>query len=456
MKAVIIICTRPESSRLPGKVFMNVAGVPAIEHILYRLIGCGLPVILAVPSGCKDYELTYQRCEQSLNLNMFYGDPVSPLHRMAACVKAIPDMPKWVIRITHDDILVDQQTMLDLLDVCDSMPEVGYGVSPSIVDGAGVEIIRTENLLRAAENHPDPTEFISYFVKSEPYGVIKTLRPRESVCRPYRLTMDYYADWLVLDTVLERVGRFASLDTVCSYLDAHPWVMSWNRQPLVTFYTCVRNGEKFLRQAMQSVLANDGIDLEYIVVDDGSTDDTAAIVSEFGHDPRIRFIKNEQSLGLASASNMAIQKARGRYLMRVDADDVLLPHAAKTMIDCIQKENAGAVYAGYYEMVGKETVLSKVVDPRTVHHAGCALFDHRMINEIRFTEGLRHFDGADLHKRLAAKNMPVAYVGRPLWLYRRHDNNLSNSDRDERIRTRQNMGLDIATATSLGPSMLLK
>ena len=54
--AVIIICTRPESKRLPGKVFKKIAGVPAIEHILNRLIGLDCPVVLAIPPFCHAYD----------------------------------------------------------------------------------------------------------------------------------------------------------------------------------------------------------------------------------------------------------------------------------------------------------------------------------------------------------------------------------------------------------------
>lgn len=448
--AAIIICTRPESSRLPGKVFRPVAGVPAIDHILNRLQGCGIPVVLAVPLGCTDYDkivLQYRADSSNLSVNIFYGDPDSPLHRMAACAEALPN-PEWLIRITHDDILIDQATMLDLLRACVVDPEVGYGVTPAIVDGAGVEVIHRSNLLSAAKVRTEPTEFISYFVKASPYRKIKTIEPRESIRRPYRLTMDYYEDWLVLDTVLSRVGSNATLDHVCHYLDTHAHVAAWNRQPLVTFYTCVRNGEKFLRQAMQSVLNNQGIDFEYIVVDDGSIDDTAVVVSEFANDPRVRFFKNYDSIGLASSSNLAINKARGKYIMRVDADDILLPHATKEMIQRIEAERAGAVYAAYHETDIDSQIVTGNLNPRKVHHAGCALFDHKMINEIRFTDGLRHFDGADLHKRLQERRMPVAYVDQPMWLYRRHDKNLSNSDREERARVRAGLEIGNATATS--------
>lgn len=450
--AAIIICTRPQSSRLPGKVFMQVAGHMAIQHIIERLRGCGIPVVLAVPGDCDEYDhiiRAYER-ETDIKLGIFYGNGPSPLHRMADCAEAMPEA-EWIVRITHDDIVIDQKTMLDVLKACQEKLNCGYGISPAIVDGAGVEVIHRDNLLHAARERKEPTEFISYFVKDFPRPKTVVVEPRQSIRRPYRLTMDYYEDWIVLDTVLSQVGHDASLDLICHYLDTHPYISLWNRQPLVTYYTCVKNGEKYLRAAMKSVLSNNGIDFEYIVVDDGSNDQTAVIVSEFSADKRVRFFKNEKSIGLASSSNIAINKARGKYIMRVDADDIIMPHATKAMIAMISDNRAGAIYAAYQEINASGEIISDDLDPQDVHHAGCALFDHKMINEIRFTEGLRHFDGADLHKRMAARNMMIGYIDKPMWLYRRHEKNHSNSDHAERARVRTALDIGNATATSILP-----
>jgi len=195
--AVIIICTRPDSKRLPNKAFLPVADIPAIEHILNRLIDCQIPVILAVPVDCKDYGYLIEKYNGSLNLDIIPGDPESPLHRMRYAFDTYQKYfkeAKWIIRITHDDILIDQKTMIDLLDECRKR-HAGYGITPSIIDGAGVEVIHCDNLRYGADAHRQPTEYISYFVKYEPKKRIVSMEPRFQIKRDYRMTMDYQNSW---------------------------------------------------------------------------------------------------------------------------------------------------------------------------------------------------------------------------------------------------------------------
>ena len=84
------------------------------------------------------------------------------------------------------------------------------------------------------------------------------------------------------------------------------------------------NAAPFLRQAVDSILSQTFTDFEFIVVDDGSTDSTLAILDGYS-DPRIRVIKSEHNLGLPGALNLGLSAARGEYIARMDADDVSLP-----------------------------------------------------------------------------------------------------------------------------------
>jgi glycosyltransferase involved in cell wall biosynthesis len=83
----------------------------------------------------------------------------------------------------------------------------------------------------------------------------------------------------------------------------------------------VLNGEKHLREAMESVLKQTFTDFEFIIINDGSTDTTAEIIKAY-NDPRIVYIDNGANLGLAKSFNIGIQAARGIYIARMDADDI--------------------------------------------------------------------------------------------------------------------------------------
>lgn len=83
----------------------------------------------------------------------------------------------------------------------------------------------------------------------------------------------------------------------------------------------VYNGATYLAEAMRSILGQTYRDFELLVVDDGSTDDTAAILASC-RDPRLRVLRNERNLGLTRSLNIGLRSARGKLIARHDADDV--------------------------------------------------------------------------------------------------------------------------------------
>ena len=94
--------------------------------------------------------------------------------------------------------------------------------------------------------------------------------------------------------------------------------------PRVSVLMSVYNGAAFLRQAVQSILAQTFTDFEFVVIDDGSTDESLAILQSYG-DARLRIVRNERNLGLTASLNRGLQEARGEFVARQDADDVSHP-----------------------------------------------------------------------------------------------------------------------------------
>src|ERR1700749_991871 len=94
--------------------------------------------------------------------------------------------------------------------------------------------------------------------------------------------------------------------------------------PRVTILVPVYNGASHLAETLNSLLAQTYKDFELLIIDDGSTDDSAAIIKSFS-DPRIRLIQQENK-GLCSTLNRGIQEARGEYIARSDHDDISFPH----------------------------------------------------------------------------------------------------------------------------------
>lgn len=94
--------------------------------------------------------------------------------------------------------------------------------------------------------------------------------------------------------------------------------------PRVTVLMPVYNAGPYLREAMDSILAQTFTDFEFLIVDDGSTDGSVKIVRSYT-DPRIRLVQNERNLRLAATLNRGLDLARGEYVARMDADDISLP-----------------------------------------------------------------------------------------------------------------------------------
>src|ERR1700754_2088364 len=94
--------------------------------------------------------------------------------------------------------------------------------------------------------------------------------------------------------------------------------------PKITVLMPAYNAGKYIGEAIESVLEQTFTDFELLIVNDGSTDNTAAIIQSFT-DPRIVLIQ-QPNLGVAAALNNGLKHARAEYIARFDADDICYPH----------------------------------------------------------------------------------------------------------------------------------
>lgn len=111
--------------------------------------------------------------------------------------------------------------------------------------------------------------------------------------------------------------------------------MGSNISPKVSVVMSVYNGEKYLPETIDSILNQTFKDFEFIIINDGSTDKTAKILTSYD-DPRIR-IFNQENMGLTKSLNRAISLAKGEYIARMDADDISYPERLKKQVDYLNK-----------------------------------------------------------------------------------------------------------------------
>lgn len=110
----------------------------------------------------------------------------------------------------------------------------------------------------------------------------------------------------------------------------------------------VFNGEKYLREAIESILEQTLTNFEFLIINDGSTDGSRAIVESYS-DPRIKLIDNERNIGLIDSLNKSIELARGKFIARMDADDISHPHRFEKQVELL--ESAGADICGCHWLV---------------------------------------------------------------------------------------------------------
>jgi cellulose synthase/poly-beta-1,6-N-acetylglucosamine synthase-like glycosyltransferase len=138
--------------------------------------------------------------------------------------------------------------------------------------------------------------------------------------------------------------------------------------PTLTAVMPVYNTAPFVEEAVRSVLAQSFSDFELLVVDDGSTDGSAEIVEAIG-DPRIRIVRTPHA-GLAGAENAGLREARGRYLARVDSDDIVLPELFEKLVVVMDANPGTAAVGAWTRRFGARQAFDRPpTDPKVIRRA---------------------------------------------------------------------------------------
>lgn len=121
--------------------------------------------------------------------------------------------------------------------------------------------------------------------------------------------------------------------------------------PKVSVMMPAYNAEKYIGEAIDSVLSQTFQDFELVIVDDGSTDSTLEVVAQF-KDERLVLVKNDKNSGRVAAANCAISKSKGAYLARMDADDVSEPNRLAMQVNYLDRNPSVVVCGSWGYVVG--------------------------------------------------------------------------------------------------------
>ena len=210
--------------------------------------------------------------------------------------------------------------------------------------------------------------------------------------------------------------------------------------PLVSVLMPVYNGEKYLKEAIDSILNQTYNNFEFIIINDGSTDRSEEIILSFS-DSRIVYVKNPENYRLIKTLNLGFSMAKGRYIARMDADDVSHPDRLLIQVDFLDhNQDYGLVGTGVNLLNSDKKQLLYHTDHASLKFALAFYcpFIHPSIMirrdvlegmDVVFDNQYLHAEDCELWTRLAFKTK-MANIPEYLLDYRIHDAQISSQHSD--------------------------
>lgn len=208
--------------------------------------------------------------------------------------------------------------------------------------------------------------------------------------------------------------------------------------PTVSVITAAYNAERFIGETIQSVLSQTFTDFEYIIVDDGSTDNTAQIIKSF---PKVEYIY-QVNQGVAAARNTALALASGKYIAVLDADDVWLPEKLFCQVEELSRhQSAGLCYTNastiYENGAIKEPRRIVSHTPVTYQSAltryhpiitSSVLIDKKFLSPYPYNVELNCCEDFFVNLMVLYLSGPGIFIDKVLLYYREHSDSLSRKD----------------------------
>ena len=224
-----------------------------------------------------------------------------------------------------------------------------------------------------------------------------------------------------------------------------------NKQPKITVYITNHNYGEYVDQAIESVLDQTFQDFELIIIDDGSTDNSRKILKKYEKMINTKIIY-QGNRGLSISNNIALQQAKGEYIIRLDADDYFDKNALKILINEFDDENIGMVFGDWYITDQKGNVLG--IEKRhdfdkdvslydQPAHGACTMFRTKFLKEIGgYDETISRQDGYELWFRFI-EEYEIRNINIPVFYYRKHGSSLTDKS-EELLNTRSQIFKKIA------------
>jgi glycosyltransferase involved in cell wall biosynthesis len=204
-----------------------------------------------------------------------------------------------------------------------------------------------------------------------------------------------------------------------------------SRQPLVSVLMSVHNDLQYLRESVDSILNQTFSDFEFILIDDGSTDGSGDFLKSL-QDPRVKLLVNHSNIGLTASLNFGLDLARGKYLARMDADDISEPQRLERQVNFLESHSQIGIVGCSRHLIdedGKTVAIAPAIEDDLSIRWKCLMgnpFAHPTVmirrqvlldNALRYDPSFRTAQDYELWTRLLPCTQ-AANIAEPLLRYR--------------------------------------
>ena len=210
--------------------------------------------------------------------------------------------------------------------------------------------------------------------------------------------------------------------------------------PIISVILPVYNCEKYVSEAVQSVLNQTFADFELLIIDDCSTDATVSIIQSFS-DQRINLILKEKNSGYTDSLNYAISIAKGKYIARMDGDDICLDTRFQKQIEVMNADEEVILCGTAIQIIDSEKILKHPINHDDIKVKLCfsnaffhptVLFRKDVFAQFHYNKEFEPAEDYDLWTQLVFKGK-VMNIDEVLLKYRVHANQISNYKNDIQI-----------------------
>lgn len=206
----------------------------------------------------------------------------------------------------------------------------------------------------------------------------------------------------------------------------------------------VYNGAKFLAEAIDSILAQTFTDFEFIIIDDASSDTSIQVINSY-KDARIIVVQNTKNLGLTKSLNIGIAEAKGKYIARMDADDISMPKRLEKQFDFMEEHPEFAfsgTRAKTINDVGKEIsffkpptdsskILALLLFKNCFFHSSLIIRTEKLLQVSGYNEAYKYAQDYKLYLELFKNKCYGTNLKEQLLVYRVLNSNISHNNRDK-------------------------